>query len=322
MTNPSARVVVILNPRAASGRAGRGVDRLRRAADPILGSWDLKLTEAPGHAAHLAREAAKAGAEIVVAAGGDGTIHEVVGGLFDGPTPVRPDVTLGLLPFGTGSDFQKTLEIPGKLEHALQLLRGGETRACDVGLVEIGQGDDQRAEHFINVAGFGANGDVVRRANAMDKRLGGAIVFYRAALQTAFSWSPIDLRVCWRERAGGELHTFEGRTLACFVANAAYCGGGMWVGKGGSLHDGRFDVTLLRPDSATTLVARSWRLYDGSLDRWPGALRFQASEVWAEPLGSASASIDLDGESAGWLPAKFSALPQALRVRGGWAAGA
>lgn len=318
MTRTSERFVVILNPRAASGRAGRGIDRLRRAADPVLGSWELKLTEAPGHAAHLAREAVEQGADVVVAAGGDGTIHEVVGGLFEGAQPLRDDLTLGLLPFGTGSDFQKSLEIPKLLRHALEVVRGGETRSCDVGLVEIGQGKDSRQEHFINVAGFGANGDVVRRANAMDKRLGGPIVFYRAALQTAFNWSPVPLRISWRQAPGGPIETFEGPLLACFVANAGYCGGGMWVGKGGSLSDGRFDVTLLPPDGALTLVARSWRLYDGSLDQWPGARRFQAYELWAEPLAAASASIDLDGESVGELPAKFSVLPQRLRVRGGW----
>lgn len=318
MTPTPERFVVILNPRAASGRAGRGLDRLRRAADPVLGSWELKLTEAPGHAAHLAREAAQSGADVVVAAGGDGTIHEVVGGLFDGPSAVREDVTLGLLPFGTGSDFQKSLEVPKTLDHALEVLRGGETRACDVGLVEIGQGDAVRQQHFINVAGFGANGDVVRRANAMDKRLGGPIVFYRAALQTAFNWSPVPLSISWRRDPAGPLESFEGPLLACFVANAGFCGGGMWVGKGGRLDDGRFDVTLLPPDGALTLVARSWRLYDGSLERWPGAVRFQASELWAEPVTSKSASIDLDGESAGELPAKFSVLPKRLRVRGGW----
>ena len=326
MTSPSdatGRTLVILNPRAGAGKAGRGIDKLRAMADRVLGDHDLRVTEASGHATHLAAEAAEAGARLVVAVGGDGTAHEVVNGLFhpDGTRRGEADTALGLLPFGTGSDLQKSLEVPSDLARALAIVAGGTERRLDVGHAQV-QGDRaDRQEVFINVAGFGANGDVVRRANRMNKRLGGTITFFRAALQTALAWTPVPLRLTWRVHPDGPSEEWEGTVLSCFLANGAYCGGGMWVGRGGTMADGRFDVTILPPDSAVTQMVRSRRLYDGTVADWPGARRLQACELTAEPAGHRSAAIDLDGELGGSLPARFRVLPAALRVRGGWPQG-
>jgi len=319
-TDSNGRTVIILNPRAGAGKAGRGIDRLREAAARVLGDFDLRVTEASGHATHLAAEAAEAGARLVVAVGGDGTVHEVVNGLFhpDGTRRGEADTALGLLPFGTGSDLQKSLEIPSHLDAALAVVARGPERRLDVGHAHVqGDGADRR-EVFINVAGFGANGDVVRRVNRMDKRLGGTITFFRAALKTAVAWTPVPLRLTWRVEPHGPTEQWEGTVLSCFLANGAYCGGGMWVGRGGTMSDGRFDVTILPPDPVLTQVLRSRRLYDGTVADWPGARRVQACELTAEPVGHRTATIDLDGELGGDLPARFRVLPAALIVRGGW----
>jgi diacylglycerol kinase (ATP) len=314
------RVRIILNPKAGAGRAGRGVDRLKRAADAVLGDFSLVTTEAPGHATVLAREAVDAGMDLIVAVGGDGTCHEVVNGLFEGDVR-RGDghSAFGLLPFGTGSDLQRSLEVPADLDAALRILATGETRACDVGLAELQRNNAHHRELFINVAGFGANGEVVRRANQKSKRLGGKATFFLSALQTTFSFAPGPMRLRWRSRPDGPEEHWEGRALSCFVANGAYCGGGMWVGKGGSLDDGLLDITLLPPDAPLTQVLRSRRLYDGSVDRWPGARRMQVSELVAEPADDRRLYVDLDGEGGCALPARFSVLPGCLPIRGGWA---
>ena len=313
------RVVIVLNPMAAAGRAGRRTDALKRAADRVLEDWELRVTEARGHATHIAAEAAEAGADLVVAVGGDGTVHEVVGGLYDGARARGDaDTGLGLLPFGTGSDFQRTLGLQADLESSLRVIAQRRIRRIDLAVAETTRDGSLVEEPFINVAGFGANGEVVRRANQMDKRWGGGLTFFRASLETAVAWKPVPLRLTWRLGPDDPDETWEGTVLSGFVANGAYCGGGMWVGRGGSIHDGRFDVTVLPPDSAIVQVIRSRRLYDGSLVNWPGARRFQASALTVEPAGHRTATIDLDGEAGGSLPARFRVLPGALRVCGQW----
>ncbi len=308
------RVRFIVNPKAGAGRAGRDLDALRAATARAFPDAEVVLTEAPGHGRVLATQAASEGVDLLVAVGGDGTIHEVVDGLFDDATPRSPDLVLGVLPAGTGSDLRKSLEVPDDRAAALRVLVEGRTRAIDVGHVTLQTDDGPHVERFVNVAGFGANGEVVRAANSMDKRMGGKVTFFRASLRASLRYSPAEVAVRWVERDGAE-HTWQGRVFSVFVANGAYCGGGMWVGKGGAIDDGLFDVTLLPPDGMATQVVQSRRLYDGTLDRWPGARRLQVRELEARPVSRAPVHLDLDGENPGHLPAIFRVLPGALRVR-------
>ena len=312
-------VVLVLNPRAGAGRALRQLDELKRVLDRVFSRWSLRVTEGPGHGTALAAEAAAAGAAVVVAAGGDGTCHEVAVGLHG----ARAAAAFALLPFGTGGDLQRSFRAPDDLLGALQLIADTPSRPMDLGLAQLtrpGGPPMGHVEPFINVAGFGANGEVVRRANQSDKRLGGALTFFGAALQTALQYSPPELRL----RFGGPRGEAElqATLLSCFLANGAYCGGGMWVGKGGALDDGLLDLTALPPDPALTQVLRSRRLYDGELDRWPGARRGQVAWVEVSSVDNTPVYVDLDGECPGMLPARFSVLPGALSVRGRWRSGA
>ena len=317
------RVTVVLNPRAGAGRALLHVDALKRALDRHASAWELLLTEGPGHAAVLAAEAAARGVDVVAAAGGDGTAHEVVCGLLPAAGAVSPLPDFALLPFGTGSDLQRSILAPDAVEEAVALAVHGRGRAVDVGLAEVsrpGEAPLGVRMPFINVAGFGANGEVVRQANASSKRLGGAATFFGAALRTAFQYTPPRVRLVLRGPSGQG--TWEGPLLSAFLANGAYCGGGMWVGKGGAIDDGLLDLSLLPPDPAFTQVLRSPRLYDGGLAGWPGVKRAMVTEIEASALSDAPVFVDLDGESPGQLPARFGVLPGAMMVRGAWRSGA
>jgi YegS/Rv2252/BmrU family lipid kinase len=312
MMPPRTRLIV--NPRAGAGRAGRHLDELRAAVSRHLPHAEIVLTEAPGHGRHLARQAAQDGVELLAAVGGDGTIHEIVDGLFDGDQPISSGLVLGIVPAGTGSDLRRSLALPGDRDDALRVLATGTDRPVDVVHVTLQTTQGPKEERFINVAGFGANGEVVRHANDMDKRLGGRITFFRASLKTSLSYTAAELALRWID-AGGTQHTWQGRAASVFVANGQHCGGGMLVGKGGRMDDGLLEVTVLPPDSAATQVLQARRLYDGSLGQWPGARRFQVRELEARPVSRAPVHLDLDGENPGQLPAIFRVLPRALRIR-------
>lgn len=308
------RVRFIVNPKAGAGKAGRALDAVRADASRVFPDAEFVLTEAPGHGRQLAAEAAADGVDLLVAVGGDGTIHEVVDGLFEDDRARAPELTLGVMPAGTGSDFRRSLEVPDDRAAALRVLAEGRTRTIDVGHVTLQTDAGPQVTRFINVAGFGANGEVVRAANDMDKRLGGKVTFFRASLRASLRYSPAEVAVRWVDR-DGEQHTWQGRVFSVFIANGAYNGGGMWVGKGGALDDGLFDITMLPPDGMAAQVVQSRRLYDGTLDRWPGAHRMQVRELEARPVSRAPVHLDLDGENPGRLPAIFRVLPGAMRVR-------
>jgi YegS/Rv2252/BmrU family lipid kinase len=314
--NLTEKICLVVNPMAGAGRAGRELDSIKRALDRAFSQWDLKVTEAAGHGRFLAKEAREAGFHIVAAVGGDGTCHEVVNGLVHDGLPCSPRTIFTVIPFGTGSDLQKSLKIPRSIQEALWMAATGITLPCDLGWVEFRRDGEEVSEAFVNVAGFGANGEVVRIANSMDKKWGGRWTFLKASVQTGLSYTPPRIHMSWKGPEGtGE---YEGPMMSCFVANGRYCGGGMNVGKGGSMQDGLFDLTRLPPTPLSTQIIQARRLYNGSLEKWPGSDRRQVEEVLALPINGEEVFIDLDGELAGQLPARFKVMRRGLHIRGGW----
>ncbi|MCB9779982.1 MAG: diacylglycerol kinase family lipid kinase [Alphaproteobacteria bacterium] len=312
--NKSEPLCLVVNPRAGAGRAGARVAELQRAAARAFAHVDIRLTEAPGHGAELARAAVDEGYGIVAAVGGDGTCHEVVQGMVDEAGRPRSNrCAFTTIPFGTGSDLQRSLRMPRNLGEALWVAATGITLPTDLGEVRW---PDGTAERFVNVAGFGANGEVVRHANQMDKRMGGRATFLLATARTARTFRGGPLRLRWTGPRGPG--SWEGEVMAGFVANGGWCGGGMHVGPDGTMHDGLLDLTLLPPMSPARQLRHARRLYDGSIARTPGVVHLQVETLEVDQLSQAPFPLDLDGEERPGLPARFAVLPAAVQVRGGW----
>lgn len=306
--NRGESLIVVANPRAGGGRAGARRAEIEHAVTRAFERGQVWWTERPGHATELARRAAGE-ADIVAALGGDGTCHEVVNGLLVGRAAVHPRVIFAVIPFGTGGDLVRSLEIKGGIDGALWIASTGMTLHLDAGLVEWPEG---RTEAFINVAGFGANAEVCRLANQSTKRFGGTATFLSSILQTLVTYSPVPVRWRWDGPDGSGEREIE--TLSGFCANGHYCGAGLWVGKGGSMADGVFELTVVPKLSAVRAARYLPRLYSGQLDGVDGILRVRAHTVEvASPV-----PMELEGEPVGTAPARLSVLPGVLQVRGGW----
>lgn len=306
--NQNERIVVIANPRAGGGRAGARRERIEAAVGRAFAQARVVWTEHPGHATELARALAP-DADIVAALGGDGTCHEVVNGLFVGESPVNRKAVFAVLPFGTGGDLVRSLEVRGSLEDALWVAATGMTIPLDVGRAVWESG---HAEHVINVAGFGSNAEVCRIANRSSKRWGGTVTFLGAILQSLRTYKPMPVRWRWQGPDGdGEV---EVKTLSGFVANGHYCGAGLHVGREGSMADGLFDLTIIPELSLPKLVSGLPRLYDGHTERVEGVVRARAHRVEV----CSPVPIELDGEPRDVGPVTLSIVPQVLQVRGAW----
>lgn len=306
--NRGERLILIANPRAGGGRAGAARDAILRAADRAFANVDVRWTEGPGHATELAGKAAGE-ADIVAALGGDGTCSEVVNGLVPDGVPVNRKIVFGVVPFGTGGDLVRSLEVRRPLDKAFWTLATGMTIPLDLGRYAW---DGGRSRVFVNVAGVGANADVSRRANASSKRLGGFLTFLGALMGSLREFSAMPIRWSWDGPDGkGEL---EMDTFAAFCANGHYCGGGMWIGNGGSMADGVFELTIVPTPSARLAAALLPRVYDGRFREQPQVTSLRISTVRVD----APIVLEADGESIGAGPARIDVLPRALQVRGGW----
>ena len=135
MTSPFGPLVVIANPRAGRGRVEAALPQVENILrDQGLGYRIVRTTH-PGHATQAARDALRAGERYLVAAGGDGTVHEVVNGMISGGRPIAPDAVLGVVAAGSGCDFVRSFGLPGDAVQAARHLAGDRVRPIDVGSV-------------------------------------------------------------------------------------------------------------------------------------------------------------------------------------------
>ncbi|MFO7538443.1 MAG: diacylglycerol kinase family lipid kinase [Chloroflexota bacterium] len=171
------RVKVILNPWSDRGRAAKLEQQIPVWARQAGGELELVLTERPGHAKQLAREATLAGYDLVVAAGGDGTVHEVVNGLVQGG---QATATLGVIPVGSGNDFAFSQGITTNPEAAVQRLFSGQPVTIDLARVEDEHG---RFALFDNNLGIGFDAIVVIQTEAIT-RVHGFLMYFLAVLRT------------------------------------------------------------------------------------------------------------------------------------------
>lgn len=300
------RVHVIGNPRAGRGSVDRHwselIGRLEQAGREVTGM----VTEAAGHGVELARSARSAGAELVVAAGGDGTVHEVVNGLLaDGPGDGMP--ALGVVPMGSGCDYARTFDLPADVPGVVsRLISDAPPIVVDAGEIRFHRGNDQDVRYFANIAEVGIGSEVVARASRLPRALGPAIYF-------AAFW--LSLPRYERRTASVRMDeaTYEGPLMDLVVAIGRVFGGGMRVAPEADPSDGRFDVQV-HFGSKADYVRAIPKVYKGTHLPHPRVQEERAHtvEVTCTPRGL----IEADGELVGHTPATFRTLPAALRLKG------
>jgi diacylglycerol kinase (ATP) len=302
------RTTVIVNPKSQGGRLGK---RWPELADTIGRAFpfDEVRTQGPGDATRLAREALRAGAERIVAIGGDGTVNEVVNGFFDEQgAAIKPDAIFALIPFGTGGDFRRTMNIPMEIADAAAVIARGHKKRIDVGKLELtASGGGTVLRMFANIASFGVSGVVDRLVNESGKKLGRLSFMLATARAT---WSYKNQRVALvfdgKDRVETTINTVA-------VANGRYFGGAMLVAPNAEVDDGAFDVVAMGDLTFSDLLTSGRRLYKGTHIGMDKVSVRRAKLVEAQPVEpGAVVELDVDGESPGRLPARFELVPSAL----------
>lgn len=301
------RTVVVVNPNSQGGKLGK---RWRELADTIGRAfpYDEALTTGPGDATRLTRDALRAGAERIVAVGGDGTVNEVVNGFFDNGVAIAPEATFALLPFGTGGDFRRTLGLPTEAPEAAALIAANHRKKIDVGMLTFVATDGRPATRmFANIASFGVSGVVDRLVNESGKKLG-RLSFMLATARATWSYKNQRVQLVFdgKDRVETTINTVA-------VANGRYFGGAMMVAPDAEVDDGLFDVIAMGDFSFGDLVTSGRRIYKGTHLAMDKVTARRAKVVDAEPIDpGAVIELDVDGEAPGRLPARFELLPSAL----------
>ncbi len=295
---------VIVNPTAGAGKTGREWPRIMDIFKGQGLRFEHHLTEAPGHAIELAREAAENGHKLVVSVGGDGTINEIVNGLYASGN--LSDATLGIISTGTGGDYIRTVGIPRRYEDACRCLLQTKRLAVDLGVVEYSRDGNREERLFVNFAGMGFDAEIVRRTTQQFKYLGSLTSYLLGTLTTLVSYRNRDISL-----------TIDGESVDCRVCtvvmnNGKYGGGGMFAAPHASLDDGLLDVMIVGDLTKPDLLWSLPRIYKGTHLTHPKVTIKKAKEI--EIQSSQPMQLQADGELLGQVPASFRLLPMALKV--------
>ncbi len=299
-----SKTLVILNPYAGSGRAGRVWKVLEPLLWEQLGELVVAITQHTEEVAQHLDKAYAAGIERVIAIGGDGTNHTLVNALaaLNEANPDGPKMVYGNLPIGSGRDWARHKHIPFDIHRAATWIANATPTATDVGQLTYAD----HKTYFLNIASAGVSGEVNERVNHIAQRR--PWTFLKATILSILNHDPQPMQI----RLDGQ-DWYEGKTYLLAVANGTTFGHGMKIAPNAQTNDGIFDVVLVKGVSRPVILSALYRVYNGSHLTHPAVRHAQAKEVQIVGLNG-TVGLDLDGETAQTQAMTFRVQPGLLQM--------
>jgi diacylglycerol kinase (ATP) len=295
---------VIINPAAGAGKTIRKWPRIKHILENTGLHFEYDMTESPGHAVELARSAAQKGYGLVVSVGGDGTLNEVINGLYEAGG--LEDITLGIINTGTGSDYIRTVGVPRRYEEACQRLLKPRKLVVDLGVVEYKKNGAVSRRLFVNFAGIGFDAEVVKATTQRFKALGGVPSYLMGMLTTFLFYQNKEVSLQLDGIAS------ESKICTVVVSHGRYGGGGMLIAPDADPTDGFLDVMLIDNIGKIDFLWSIPRIYKGTHLTHPRVTTRKVREININPVQSMS--LQADGELVGETPARFYVLPRVLSI--------
>jgi diacylglycerol kinase (ATP) len=287
---------VILNPASGCGQGARRRAELERlislVSQQTSSKWQIYETAGPGGGTEAARRAIEEGADVVGAAGGDGTFGEVVNGL------VGTGARLAVLPLGTGNDFSRGLGLNTDLSLAVDAMFHGTPKPIDLGITG--------GRYFINVAGCGFDAVVAERVNRGFRRLRGTAAYVAAVMDSLMTFRAANVVL----EIDGRIH--QQRAMLCSIANSPSYGGGMRIAPDARIDDGLFDVCLLAEAGKVEFLRAFPRVFRGTHVTHPKVTMLKARRI--RVTSDPPLPVLIDGDVLGTTPVEFEIVPSAIEV--------
>ena len=293
---PVLKLLLIFNPHAATGRAARLLPRIRERL-ARFSELTILTTEYAGHARELVAGSQLEGFDGLVAAGGDGTLFEVLNGLYQHEKEIR--LPMGLVPVGTGNAFARDLGLmPGDWKKGIDIIRAGRHRLLDVGRAET------RTEvfHFLNIIGLGFPVDAMKTSEKL--KVLGKSAYTAAVIKEILQLKSYRLNV---EIDGNNI---EEKNVFVEISNTRYTGTSFLIAPHARLDDGLLDVTLLRELPRMRLLRLFPSIYSGRHVDYAEVSTCKASTI--KIILPENCLLAPDGELYGETPVTVTCLRQDL----------
>ena len=295
------RIGLIFNPTAQGNKARH----LRKQLDEIRDECTLLPTEGPGHAEDLAEQAVEDGFEVLVAAGGDGTVHEVANGVVRHPEGLAR-IKLGVLPLGTVNVLARELKVPLDFEAAWRVIRRGYHQWIDLPWMEFQMEGQTTKRCFPALAGAGMDARACEQVEWETKKRSGQFAYLLAGFQTLREHLPA-FTVKTPEK------TVERADLIMF-GNGHMYGGPFDIFPHANLQDGKVDAIVVERVAGWRFPEYTQAVLTGNLPEVEGIHYIQSEQMELIPHGGMRVPVQLDGDAMGQLPAKVSVQPLGLQI--------
>lgn len=315
MANIDETWFVIVNPHAGSGKTIKEWTLAKWHLEGLAIPYISRHTRNGGHAIELAFEGAEKGYRHFIAVGGDGTVHEVAGGIArfveETPGAAMEDFTIGVIPIGSGNDWIKSHNVPHDTLSVVDLMSASETALQDVVKVTDSKGS---VRYMLNIGGIGLDPfvcEVVNRKKSMGQR--SKLIYVIALLQCLVRFKTGHVEVV----ADGET-VFDGNLFTMALGIGKYSGGGMRQVPDAILDDGMIDYSIVSHDDFFYIVWRVWRVFTSSFQKIEKVKSGRARLIEVRLKGGHAQKVEADGEIVAELPVRIEVLPgriNALHVK-------
>jgi diacylglycerol kinase (ATP) len=297
-------VKLIVNPIAGAGKSVKRWPEIRKLLSQSHYDFDYALTESRGHAIELAKTAAKSGYRTIVSVGGDGTINEIVNGIYQSGN--IHNVNMGIISTGTGADYIRTIGIPRYYADACKKLLSPRIKKVDIGRVECISKGEKLSRLFINFAGMGFDAEIVKATTIKYKEWGSLAAYLMGLFHTLITYENKNITI---KLDGNEE---RGKFCTVIIGQGRYGGGGMMTTPNADVSDGLFDVLIIGNLDKYDLLKSLPSIYKGTHLAHPKVKVKRARNI--ELIPDTELSVQADGEILGNSPGTFQILPSVLNL--------
>ncbi len=298
----------IVNPVAGSGGGLRDWPQISKLLRDNHIVPEFAFTERKYHAIELAVEAVNAGYRKIMVVGGDGTIHEVVNGIFIQKAVPTQDILLSVIAVGTGNDWIRMFGIPRKYTECIRAIVAGHSFLQDVATISYHQATYKQTRYMANVAGIGFDAYVNRRYNRL-KEAGkkGKWLYIWSTFKAVLRYSSTGIRM-WVD----DKMVVNDLVYYSTVGIGRYNGGGMIQMPDAVADDGLLDMTVIKKMSRLSVIRRFQSLYNGKIYQLPQVSMVRGRRIRIE--STPEVAVEVDGEALGYSPFEFEVIDKAVRV--------
>lgn len=312
MQDKNNKWLIIVNPAAAIGKCGKDWPEIEKIFIKEGFDYDAILTTHPGHAIDIVRDNITAkGYQKIISIGGDGTNNEVINGIFSQQRFATTEITMGVVPVGTGNDWIRTFDIPMEYETNIQIIKAGHTFAHDIGKLTYYNDGDPKIRYFLNASGTGLDEMVCNTTNTMKRNGKGGTIRYLISLVKCI----LTYKITHIQLTIDDELVFDDSILNLSIGNCRFNGGGMMTMPKAIPNDGLFDVTVIKKVSIFKFAANVKNLYDGTfINKINEVKTFRGSRIRIVSIPPHSLLVETEGENLNNSPFDFEMLPKAINM--------